>query len=839
MNGSIKISLLLFLVVLVSVPSAVDAGVSGTLAGTVIDGETGHPLPGANVIIKDTQWGAATNDKGQYFIQNLKPGFYTVSAQVIGYVMMTKKDVRIVADRRTTIHFKLTPTALSIGEEIIVSAPRELIQMDVTGTQHEIQGELIKSMPVSTPEEVVNLQPGVVEGHIRGGRVTEVLYLVDGLPVQEAISGGRGITIPNVSIADMTILTGGFNAEYGNAMSGIINIISQEGTDNHRYYVESYSDVVGNLTGSWDGTHFDQLSNVELALGGPVMNGVYYYLSGQYLATDTRWRPSMSEAFNSPIEQQLYGNAKLSINFHPTQKLVLQGLYTASDYRTYEHRWVYNLQGLPPRTKDSFRLNTSWTHTLSDKTFYSAKVSYYNVLKSVLGKQQGQYDINLTFDENGLYILSGDKAWWQDSHEFITNGRIDIVSQVHHVHQFKAGMDYTYYDLSMDNIQIEPFPPNFHPELPPEFRFNVYNTKYHYFPKIGSFYIQDKIDLEKLSLNFGYRFDFLDPAGERPAIEDIQKINDNEIIVFTSKKPTSIKSQWSPRIGLSFPISEKDKFHFNYGHFFQAPLFEFLYTNLEYNLSGYNPLVGNPDLAPEKTTAIELGYEKEVSENLLFSLTVFNKDINNLVDVQYFEIPVEETGLYSSGTYTRYVNLAYGSAKGIEIFLRKKYGENFKGQLSYSLMSAKGSSFAMGDATNILQYGGLIREGEYDLSWDQRHTIITYLDYQQQKNWSVNLVWRINSPKPYTLDEEEYENGVKVITPNNKRLNWTNYFDIKVKKNFELGLGNLALQLEIHNLLDSKNLLWRDVDGRIGGLLHDPGAYDIGRRVNVGLVWSN
>ncbi len=839
MNAFLKWKCLLFSLLILYYPIKSYAGVTGTLAGTVIDGETGEPLPGANVILVDTQLGAAADEKGRYLIQNIRPGTYKVSAAVIGYTTMTKTGVRILVDRRTNVHFELTPEALSLGKEIVVTAPKELIQMDVTGSQHEVRGDLIKSMPVNTPEEIVNLQPGVVEGHIRGGRETEVLYLVDGVPVQEAILGGRGITIPNVSIADMTILTGGFNAEYGNAMSGVINIISHEGTDEHKFYAEGFSDDAGVFPGSWDDTHFDRFRNVEVAAGGPMIDGIYYYVAGQYIASDTRWRRPFRSAFGGPIEQQLHGNAKLSINFHPTQKLVLQALYSASDWRAYEHRWLHNLSGLPPREKNSYRLNASWTHTLSEKTFYTAKISYYDVLKSVLGKQQEQYEIDIEFDENGLFILDGEKAWWQDSQEIISTARIDLVSQVSHTHQIKTGVDFTYYDLFMNNIQIEPFPPDFHPELPPEFRFNVYNTHYRYYPKMGSFYIQDKIDLERLSLNLGIRFDYLDPSGQRPAIESIEKKNDYEIQVFTSTRPTSVKSQWSPRLGLSFPVSENDKIHLNYGHFFQAPLFDYLYTNLDYNFSGYNPLVGNPDLEPEKTSAIEVGYEREISENTMFSVTLFNKDITNLVDVQYFEIPVEETGLYSSGTYTRYVNLAYGNAKGIEFFLRKKYGESLKGQASYSLMSAKGSSFAVGDKANMLQYGGLVKTTENYLSWDQRHTFAMYLDYQQPKSWGANVVWRINSPKPYTLDEDEYENNQKVIYPNNKRLDWTNCLDIKLKKMFDVGFGIWGLQMEIRNVLDSKNLLWRDMEGRIGGMMADPAAYDVGRRLKVGVVWQN
>jgi len=825
--------------ILILVTAKAYAGITGTLAGRVTDAMTGEPLAGANLLLIDTPYGAAADARGRFLIANLKPGIYRLSARMIGYSAVTQIGVRVRPDSRTDVDFALLPETLAIDREIVVTAPRELIQMDVTGTQHELSGELYKALPVTSPEEALNLQPGVVEGHIRGGRKTEVLYLIDGMPAQEAITGERAVLVPNVSIADISIQTGGFNAEYGNAMSGIVNIITQEGSDRHHFYVEASSDVFGEALHSRDDTHYDRLHNAEIALGGPLWRGLRYYLSTQLTADDTRWRQAFARQFDSPIDRKLHTNAKLSVDFHPTRRFVLQGLLTLADWKGYEHRWVNNLQGLPPRAKDSFRFNAAWTHLINDKTYYNVRVSHCNVLKTVQGREQDQYKMDLQFDPDGLFILSGDKAWWQDSQEIILTAKIDLTSQIAHEHQVKTGVEYNYYDLYMDNVQIEPFPPNFHPELPPEFRFNVYNTQYRYYPKIGSFYVQDKVDLKQTCITFGMRYDFIDPAGQRPAIEDIQKNNSNEVQVFTSKTPTSVKAQWSPRVGVSFPLGPHDKFHINYGHFFQAPLFEYLYTNLDYDFSGYNPLVGNPDLAPEKTKAIEIGYEYKITKDLLLSVTAFNKDISNLVDVQYFQIPVEKTGLYASGVYTRYVNLAYGSAKGIEFFVRKKYGDHFRGHMSYTLMTARGSSFAVGDPANILQFGGVVKEGEYDLSWDQRHTIILNFDYQQVRKWNANVVWRINSPKPYTLDEGLTSLGNKVIAPNNCRLDWTQYLDCKVKRSFRLGRGSLSLQAEVRNLLDSRNLLWRDIDGKIGGVLVDPGAYDVGRRIHLGLIWSN
>jgi len=214
------------------------AGVTGKIAGKVTDKNTGAPLPGVNVVIVGTHLGAASDINGYYYILNVPPGVYTLKATMMGYKPVEIKNVVVIQDITTAVNIELEPTVIKITKPIIVTARRPLVRPDVTSTMHEVSHEEISRQVVHTTQGVVAQQPGVVSSaggasgatgglHIRGGRAAEVVYMVDGMSINDPIQGGMGADINVGSISQMEVLTGGFNAEYGQAMSGIVNIVTQ------------------------------------------------------------------------------------------------------------------------------------------------------------------------------------------------------------------------------------------------------------------------------------------------------------------------------------------------------------------------------------------------------------------------------------------------------------------------------------------------------------------------------------------------------------------------------------------------------------------------------------
>ena len=208
-------------------------GTTGKITGKVVDKTAGEPLIGSNVILEGTILGAATDIEGRYFILNIPPGVYSLKARMIGYSTTVVTDVRVSVDFTTRIEFELSTSVLELGGvEVIATTP--IIKMDLTSTRAVIGAETISEMPVESFDEILELQAGIVRGsdnkiHIRGGRASEIIYLIDGIPVNDPYSNEISVEVDNDAIQELQVISGTFNAEYGRAMSGVVDIVTKDG----------------------------------------------------------------------------------------------------------------------------------------------------------------------------------------------------------------------------------------------------------------------------------------------------------------------------------------------------------------------------------------------------------------------------------------------------------------------------------------------------------------------------------------------------------------------------------------------------------------------------------
>jgi hypothetical protein len=270
--------------------ASVFAGTTGKIAGKVTDAETGEPLVGANVILLNTQLGASVDVDGDFYVLNIPPGTYTVEVSMIGYATTQLTDVKVFLDRTTPVNAQLGESVLET-EEITVVAPRVAVKRDVSQSEISATADQIEDTPIVTGiMDYMNLQAGIqlVEGEddevqemqIRGGGMDQVGMVVDGLTMTNNIDGGP-IDVVNLSaIQEVSIIKGGFNAEYGNIRSGLFNVVTKEpdreyhvsldmrytpaqqkhrgaglfDPDNHwvRPYVDPAVAWVGTKNGDWD-----------------------------------------------------------------------------------------------------------------------------------------------------------------------------------------------------------------------------------------------------------------------------------------------------------------------------------------------------------------------------------------------------------------------------------------------------------------------------------------------------------------------------------------------------------------------------------------------------------
>lgn len=253
------------------------AGTTGKIVGKVVDKQTGDPLPGAGVIILETGQGTATDIDGSYILLNVRPGTYTLKASYIGYRDQIVKGVEVKADLTTEVNFYLSPAAL-VESTVVVKSTRKLVEKTATTTERRMSSREIENLPYTDFQAAINMQAGVTGVNIiRGGRTDEVAYYIDGMQVTSPIFGSYYSNLNTSAIQEMSLLTGGFNAEYGQALSGVINVVTKEGGPKYEGTF-SYRTDAPMPTSLNFGQHF-----LEISQGGPVpglKKYLRYFISG-------------------------------------------------------------------------------------------------------------------------------------------------------------------------------------------------------------------------------------------------------------------------------------------------------------------------------------------------------------------------------------------------------------------------------------------------------------------------------------------------------------------------------------------------------------------------------
>ena len=313
---------------------------TGKITGTVTDKETGDPLPGANVIISETIIGTSVDQNGYFIMLNVPAGTYAVSARIIGYSTMTITNVSVSGDLTTDIEFILVPTVVE-GEEIVVEAERKLIQMDKTDSRRTISSDDLKDMAVTSIEDAVAYTAGGVEDaggnlHFRGGRSAEVVYLFEGIQLNDPLTGNSNDSdIPIMAVGETNIITGGFGADYGDAQSGIINVTGREGRNTFAGDIR-YSTSNG-VSETFTGENPHNFESMEFFLSGPLLkNRAFFSVAGE-INEDYGYLPNQFSDLNN-------FSGKFSLKITDNIKLSFSGLYSHSNFNDgFSYSWSHRL----------------------------------------------------------------------------------------------------------------------------------------------------------------------------------------------------------------------------------------------------------------------------------------------------------------------------------------------------------------------------------------------------------------------------------------------------------------------------------------------------------------
>lgn len=272
------------------------AGTTGKIAGNVTDAQSGDPLPGANIFIDGTTMGSATDLNGNYTIVHVPPGTYTLRVSMIGYQQMRFENVQVSIDLTTKIDIQLGTEVVELGNEVTIVAERPLVTKDLTATTAVVGAEEMASLPVTEVNDAIELQAGLVKDagggfHIRGGRTGEVSYWIDGIPITDVYNGGAVVDVSKDMVQELQVVSGAFNAEYGQAMSGIVNIATKSGSNDFGGSFTTYfGDHISNNTKQF--MNIDKIDPIAIhnfdgsVHGAVIKDKLFYYLNSRYIYFD-------------------------------------------------------------------------------------------------------------------------------------------------------------------------------------------------------------------------------------------------------------------------------------------------------------------------------------------------------------------------------------------------------------------------------------------------------------------------------------------------------------------------------------------------------------------------
>lgn len=764
---------------------------TGNISGTVTDSKTGETLPGVNVIIKGTYYGAATDFDGKFRINNISVGTYNLTISLIGYKTVEYTGLKIEPNKTKQIDVKLEETVLTLGQDVVVVGDKPLLDVEETQSKKTISKEDLEVAVLENIKDVVSQQAGVVTSdnsiHIRGGRSYENAFLLDGVSVQDPLSGtGFGLQLSANSIEEVEVITGGYNAEFGQATSGVVNVRTREGGERYTGSVTYKRDNLGNK----DSYHVFNIDILEANLGGPepittyVLPAMGLKIPGE-ISFFTNFYGGISDGitqgYYKPTAKQLYSSTfhgtrfapraenswfwlgKITYKVSPTLKFYYsynqsvninqnsQSLQSNLEYVEPSPGYQYNFQQILDNA-NTFTHNNIYhtfgvTHTLSPKMFYELKFSTFftNLRADANGLNWNQYNepkdivtfpieyYNLNRDTIG--VIPGDGFWnvgnpytWRDHFVQEYSIRGDLTNFFDEKNKFKAGFSAQFQEMQVIDIY-----------KPWVGELGLNNDIYQVYPMVGAFYAQDNINFSGMILNFGLRFDYwfpgkyVDDAIENPAVVTIpdqirQAYKDDTFGWFGNRR---WKGRLSPRLGISHPVSDNQTLFFSYGHFSKWPRPEFIYAKLNpLNAQSSFQKFGNPNLNPETTVAYELGLKTQFSLDDVLTLTAYYKDIFDYVNTR---TAIIRSARFSTQSFITYVNSDYARSRGVEVEYRKRIDKWFNGTASFSYAIVTGKSSSADEGVLVLQ--GDLQESikEQFVPWDRPVSASLITNFYVQK----------------------------------------------------------------------------------------------------------
>jgi Carboxypeptidase regulatory-like domain/TonB-dependent Receptor Plug Domain len=939
------------LTVLVTVVPAAAQQTTGKIEGTVTD-QAGVPLANAQVFVVGTSFGAVTDDKGYYFINNVPVGSYTIRAQFIGYAPTEVRDARVFGGQTITVDVKLAPSAIQVSGLTVTAASNPIVPRDQVASKSIVSGALVNSLPVDNVKDVITLQPGVVATSgggvsLRGGRRSEANIYIDGAPVRSTNFGGdcvgqsqtcSVVSVGTNAVEEASVTTGALGVDFGDAQSGVVSFTTKSGgqtlsgnlsyeTDepfgntlsvgynrfegsiggpvpainNLRFFVSS---VIEGQSSQFRGVGFDKIPTFTLGAsqttiadndGNVVAVPTFIQFGGTCDASknygqscngrqapydwsdNLQFQGKLSYSYGSGSSVSLTGLAigqqgrntpgsnvgdpLLYTGYHDWQRLAVLNL-NHSFFKSAERELALNVNlsygqdrgiagPLDPTTESNtqdpslglefsnlnfagfgampfpitdqiirnIRSNSGLRVPLLNRTDLRNRQPYYaNPYGLASGWPTDGFDASGTLNSETRYRAFAQVDW-----------------QANRFHRFNFGGEYKKTNLAYWTSS---------------FIDQIFMDAYVVHPITYAAWVSDRLDLGDVVLELGGRYDYFDskslfantpsrifsaPGWQANTATDDAAYAASLAATFT---PAQAHHTISPRLRVSFPITEKTDFRLSYSHQVQSPDFNTLLsgTNNDLSFTNTNDAFGR-DVGFGKTILFEFGVRHAFSPDLVLDVAAYNKDF--VSELAYRISPYDDP---SNPGRTLNLNVLttgdFGYARGVDVKLDKRIGSwlDFSGAYTFQVAKSTGSdpfSYLRTSARQIQQVSGdRTPPPEQPLPTDDNrtHNIVGAVTVNVPADWQkgttlgtvfrdvgVFATFRALSGLPYTrvknsgagatVPRQGFGLTATSVEPiNSSTMPWTKYVDMRVNKGFRLGRADITAFADIRNLFNFRNI---------------------------------
>ena len=936
-------------------------GTTGKIEGTVTD-PNGQPVAGAQVIIVGTAAGAVTGSTGYYFINNVPAGVYTLRAQMIGFSPSETRNARVLADQTLTVNFSLS-AATVLGAISVTVQQNPIVPRDQVTSKSIITGSVVNDMPVDNVRAVLALQPGVVESgksqglSIRGGRAGEAAVYVDGALVRSQLSGGSRLTVGTNALEEASVTTGALGAEFGEAQSGVIAMVTRGGS-------QKLSGAASYETDQPFGKSISVGYNrAELSIGGPIMSNLTFYLSGTLNGQQSDFRGKGAEVIpnyvlggldTTVIDTDADGNqtavdipryiqyggtcvagaantiagnygtecqgrrrpynwttngsgqAKLQYTYGSGSRVSATALYSQDQSRDWNSGFNYQLMSGTRNWSNGFIAN--WTQQVfraaERELAFDLNLSYQTD-RSISGELDPAYELAHR-DPFGGWVLSPMKFRIDFDHfsddsaamyggadslvitsltsgsdwdRLVRNTRINQGTRTPYWNrtELNTGQAYRMNPWALATGYSTSGVGNFTATLYQEQRFlgranvdwqfdrynrlklggDVQKSRVNYFsggvvsqifndiyseqPLRYGLYGQDRLDLGDVVIEAGVRYDFFNTGAYIPVVPGriFTNPNFNPADYLNPADSVFMKvtghGTVSPRVLVSFPVTDRTGFRLSYSHQVQSPNLQAIYAGINNDLAFTNTNDNFPrDVTWGKTILFEFGIRHAFSQDFVFDISAYNKDkvADLAARIQQFYDPATQKDM----NVNVLTNADFGNTRGVDMSLISRVGDFFNGTLTYTYQVAKSTGTDPFSYLNTTSRATLAVTGErvdppqalLPFGENREHNISGALTFSFPndfasgswygsvlKNGGVFLGFRFASGLPYTfLGKNNQGNGQTapfeawgLSSPeadpvNSSRMPWIKELNLRVTKGLRLAGADWTIFADARNLLN-------------------------------------